>query len=152
MRRIWLVVFLVWLGIGTAHARSATGYTHGRKVKIKLVDVDGVELEATTATAFRAMARAARKAGIYLGIRSGFRSHEQQKLLYEYYRRGWGHLAARPGYSNHQSGRAVDIYIDDYRVYEWLVKNAQRFGFKKTVQREAWHWEYVASPRYARPL
>lgn len=126
-----------------ASARTATGWSHGRKKQIKLVHVSGVELEAKAARAFREMARAARKAGIQLEIRSGFRSHEAQKALYARFRRGWGNLAARPGYSNHQSGKAVDIYIDDYKVYEWLRKHANKYGFKRTVRREAWHWEYV---------
>ena len=144
MRRVWLALFLLWALTSYAHARTVTGYTKGHKTRIKLVTVGGVELEASTARAFRAMEKAARKAGIYLGIRSGFRSHEKQTELYQRYRRGWGHPAARPGYSNHQNGRAVDIDIDDYAVYEWLKKHAHKFGFKKTVKREAWHWEYVA--------
>lgn len=126
-----------------ASARTATGWSKGRKKKIELVHVAGAELEAKTAKAFRAMARAARKHGIQLAIRSGFRSHDQQKQLYARFRRGWGHLAAKPGYSNHQSGKAVDIDIDEYKVYEWLKKHAHKYGFKKTVKREAWHWEYV---------
>lgn len=151
MRGSWLVVFLIWIGLTThAHARTVTGYSKGQKTRIKLVEVGGVELEATTAKAFREMAKAARKAGIQLGIRSGFRSHEKQKELYQRFRRGWGHLAARPGYSNHQNGRAVDIYIDDYAVYEWLKKHARKYGFERTVKREAWHWEYVAGTRLAR--
>lgn len=152
MRLPWSVFVLLWIGLttATADARTATGYRHGQKTKIKLVEVSGVELEAKTAIAFREMAKAARKKGIMLAIRSGFRSHEKQKELYRDYRRGWGHLAARPGYSNHQSGRALDIYIDDYRVYEWLKENARRFGFKRTVRKEAWHWEYVGGERLAR--
>jgi LAS superfamily LD-carboxypeptidase LdcB len=150
MRRVWLVLFCLWIGLSTAHARTATGYSRGQKTKIKLVEVGGVELEAATARAFRKMADAARKSGIHIGIRSGFRSHEKQKELYKQYRRGWGHLAARPGYSNHQSGRAVDIYIDDYAVYEWLRKHAHKYGFKRTVRREAWHWEFVGERRQAR--
>lgn len=151
MRSVWVLLFLLWMALPNhAHARTVTGYSKGQKTRIKLVEVGGVELEAATAKAFRDMAKAARKAGIHLGIRSGFRSHEKQKELYKRFRRGWGHLAARPGYSNHQSGRAVDIYIDDYAVYEWLKKHAHKFGFKKTVRREAWHWEYIAGTRLAR--
>ena len=152
----WSAVVLLWIGLtiitttGTAHARTATGYSHGRKLRIQLVDIGGVELEARTARAFRTMAEAARKAGIMLGIRSGFRSHDKQKELYRDYRRGWGHLAAKPGYSNHQSGRALDIYIDDYAVYEWLKAHAKDYGFRRTVPREAWHWEYVGGGRAAR--
>ena len=151
MRRVWLVLFFLWMSLTShAHARTVTGYSKGQKTRIKLVTVGAVELEVATAKAFREMAKAARKAGIYLGIRSGFRSHEKQKQLYERFRRGWGHLAARPGYSNHQNGRAVDIYIDDYAVYEWLKKHAHKFGFKRTVRREAWHWEYQPGARLAR--
>jgi len=143
-------VVLLWIGLTNAHARTATGYTHGQRTTIKLVTVQGVELEAKTARAFREMASAAEKVGVYLGIRSGFRSHEKQQELYRDYRRGWGNLAARPGYSNHQSGRAVDIYIGNYAVYEWLRSHAKKFGFKRTVKREAWHWEYVGGTRAAR--
>jgi len=142
--RIAVVLGLVWwLGVATAHARTATGYSEGKKTTIKLVEVNGVEVEQGTARAFRAMAKAASKMGIRIAIRSGFRSHELQRLLYRDYRHGWGHLAARPGFSKHQSGRALDIYITDYRVYEWLRKHAGKYGFKRTVPREAWHWEYI---------
>ena len=151
--RSWVIALLLLVGLyHHAHARTVTGYNSGRKTKIKLVEIAGVELEEKTARAFREMAKAARKRGLQLGIRSGFRSHEMQQLLYREYRRGWGHLAARPGYSKHQSGRAVDIYIDDYNVYEWLKQNASKFGFKRTVKREAWHWEYVGGTRAARRI
>ena len=141
---ILAIACCVWLGLSSvASARTATGWAHGRKKKILLVHVSGVELEARTARAFRDMAKAARKNDVDIAIRSGFRSHDEQKELYARFRRGWGNLAARPGYSNHQSGKAVDIYIVDYKVYEWLKKHAAKFGFRKTVRREAWHWEYV---------
>jgi D-alanyl-D-alanine carboxypeptidase len=123
---IWVILLLV-VNAPQAGARTVTGYKSGQKTRIQLVEVSGVELEAATARAFRTMAKAARKVGIEIGIRSGFRSHEKQKQLYRDYKRGWGHLAAKPGYSNHQNGKALDIYIDD----------------KRTVKREAWHWEYV---------
>lgn len=144
MRTTWIWGILLALGLSrSADARTVTGYSHGVPTKIKLVEVAGVELEAATAKAFRVMAKAARKAGIDIGIRSGFRSQEKQKVLYREYRKGWGNLAARPGYSNHQSGKALDIYITDYKVYEWLKQHAAKYGFKRTVRREAWHWEYV---------
>ena len=141
-----LAIVCLWLGLSSvASARTVTGWSHGQKKQIKLVEVSGVELEARAAKAFRAMARAAKKVGVEVAIRSGFRSQQAQRELYARFRRGWGNLAARPGYSNHQSGKAVDIYIDDYKVYEWLKNHAAKFGFRRTVRREAWHWEYVAS-------
>ena len=148
--RVWGAIVVLCIGFTSVQARTATGYRHGQRTRIRLVEVSGVELEASTARAFRAMAAAARKKGLELAIRSGFRSHEEQKQLYRDYQRGWGHLAARPGYSNHQSGKAVDIFIDDYRVYEWLKQHAGEFGFRRTVRREAWHWEYVGGERAAR--
>lgn len=142
--RVAVVLGLVfWLGVSTAHARTATGYSEGKKTTINLVYVAGAEVEEATARAFRAMAKAAKKVGIRLAIRSGFRSHQLQQELYRHYRRGWGHVAARPGFSKHESGRALDIYIRDYRVYEWLRKHATKYGFKRTEPREAWHWEYI---------
>lgn len=153
MRHVGIVV-LVCLAlvsfVRSADARTATGWKHGRKTKINLVHVSGVELEEKTARAFRAMAAAAKKKGILIAIRSGFRSHEKQKELYRRFRKGRGHLAAKPGYSNHQNGKAVDIYIDDYAVYEWLKNHAATYGFKRTVRREAWHWEYVGGERPSR--
>lgn len=142
MRRLAVVLALV-CAAATAQARSTTGYKNGEKTQVKIVSCGNSEAELHTAIAFRAMARAAEKAGLDLRIRSGFRSHAKQKQLYKDYVRGRGHLAARPGYSNHESGRALDIYITDYRVLEWLQKHASDYGFHRTVPGEAWHWEYL---------
>jgi LAS superfamily LD-carboxypeptidase LdcB len=142
MRLLGIVLVLLTTA-ASSEARTVTGYRHGERTQIKLVQVSGVELEASTAKAFKVMAKAARKSGIEIAIRSGFRSQEKQQKLYRDYQRGRGHLAARPGYSNHQSGHALDIYITDYRVYEWLKGHAAKYGFKRTVRSEAWHWEYV---------
>jgi D-alanyl-D-alanine carboxypeptidase len=61
--------------------------------------------------------------------------------------------------SPHFTGRALDLYVggmpvgtDDQNraiqvnsaVYQWLVKNADRFGFKPYFY-EPWHWEYNPS-------
>ncbi len=126
-----------------ASARSATGYREGEKIEIKIADCGGAEAEVHTAIAFRAMARAASKAGIDLRVRSGFRSYAKQKKLYKKYRQGEGNLAARPGFSNHESGRALDLYITDYKVFEWLQNHAEKYGFHRTVPGEPWHWEYL---------
>ena len=142
MRRLAVALATLCLA-ATAQARTATGYHKGEKTRIKIVSCGNSEAEVHTAIAFRAMARAAAKAGLDLRIRSGFRSHAKQKQLYKEYQRGQGHLAARPGYSNHESGRALDIYITDYRVYEWLKQHAAEYGFHRTVPGEAWHWEYT---------
>jgi LAS superfamily LD-carboxypeptidase LdcB len=139
----WLVVLTILFAAARGEARTATGYREGEKLKIKVVDVGGAEVEAKTAIAFRAMAKAARKAGLSLAIRSGFRTHKKQTKLYEQYQKGEGNLAARPGFSNHESGRALDLVITDYEVFSWLQGHAATYGFHRTVPGEAWHWEYL---------
>jgi len=129
--------------VNRADARSATGYQGGQKVKVKVVEVGGAEVEVRTAKAFKIMARAARKAGIELAVRSGFRTHAKQARLYRQYRRGAGNLAARPGYSQHESGRALDLVITQEKTYRWLIAHASEFGFHRTVRGEPWHWEYL---------
>lgn len=137
------VVLGICLAAATADARTATGYRNGEKTEIKVVSCGDAEAEVHTAIAFRAMAKAASKAGIDLRVRSGYRSHAKQTRLYKKYRKGEGNLAARPGFSNHESGRALDLYITDYKVYEWLEQNAATYGFHRTVSGEPWHWEYL---------
>jgi len=148
-----LVVLCLLAGrLGLAEAeegRAATGYLRGRAIRLRITDVDLCEVEISTARAFRAMERAAARAGIGLVIMSGFRTYEKQVELYNDYRFGSGNLAAKPGWSNHQSGRALDIVLDR-GVLEWLDRNARRFGFRRTVRHEPWHWEFSTSARGTR--
>ena len=60
---------------------------------------------------------------------------------------------AKPGYSEHQLGLAVDINGEVYDVYTWLMENSYRYGFifrypgEKTdltgISQEVWHYRYV---------
>ena len=91
----------------------------------------------------------------YLKIISAFRSREyQDKLRRESPNSGSAGLAVN---SPHFTGRALDLYVggepvdtrDSNRalqvqtpVYRWLVRNAERFGFRPYCY-EPWHWEYV---------
>jgi LAS superfamily LD-carboxypeptidase LdcB len=147
-----LLVLVLWFGlVGVAHAekpRVERGYRNGKPVRIRVVQIGWAEVEVATARAFKKMALAARKDGIDLSIRSGFRSHQRQKELYRAWREGWGNKAARPGFSNHQSGSALDIDLDNSTL-AWLSRNAKRFGFKQTVRGEPWHWEFGGVGRRA---
>jgi zinc D-Ala-D-Ala carboxypeptidase len=91
----------------------------------------------------------------YLKIISAFRSREyQEKLRRESPNSGTAGLALN---SPHFTGRALDLYVGgepvdtrdsnralqvQTRVYLWLVRNAERFGFRPYCY-EPWHWEYV---------
>lgn len=89
------------------------------------------------------MFAAADAAGVRLQLNSGFRTQaEQQALRNRNCRNGTCRPATAPaGYSNHQNGIAVDINAPPAH-YDWLTKNARRFGFIRAVPSERWHWEY----------
>jgi uncharacterized protein YcbK (DUF882 family) len=91
----------------------------------------------------------------YLKIVSSFRSRDyQDNLRRKSPNAGSAGLAVN---SPHFTGRALDLYVggspvdtkDSNRaiqvntpVYRWLVRNADRFGFRPYFY-EPWHWEYV---------
>jgi D-alanyl-D-alanine carboxypeptidase len=118
------------------------GYRNGRRIAVKVVTVDWADVEVRTAKALLAMRDAAAADGISIRVRSGFRNHEHQAWLYDAWRKGWGNKAARPGHSVHQSGQALDLELDEPATFAWLEANAARWGFRRTVRKEPWHWEY----------
>ncbi|MET0624093.1 MAG: M15 family metallopeptidase [Pyrinomonadaceae bacterium] len=93
----------------------------------------------------------------FLRIVSSFRSPEYQARL-----RAQSPNSGRAGLavnSPHFTGRALDLYVggepvetkDSNRAiqvqtpaYRWLVRNAERFGFRPYYY-EPWHWEYVGT-------
>ncbi len=93
----------------------------------------------------------------YLKIISSFRSRAyQDRLRQQSPNSGRAGLAVN---SPHFTGRALDIYVGgepvetkdsnralqvQTRVYKWLVKNADRFGFRPYYY-EPWHWEFVGN-------
>lgn len=94
----------------------------------------------------------------FMKIVSSFRSREyQQNLRRQSPNSGRAGLAVN---SPHFTGRALDIYVGgepvetkdanrslqvQTKVYRWLVRNADRFGFKPYYY-EPWHWEFVGAP------
>ncbi len=122
--------------------RRATGYVNGHRHTICVTHINGKLVAVRTARAFVRMRAAARHDGVSLWIVSGFRTMAQQRHLYHLYLTGRGNLAARPGYSNHQSGIALDLNTSSHGVYRWLAHHARHFGFVRTVPSEIWHWEY----------
>lgn len=137
--------------LGGGAAVYAIAYRDGKPIgKLKLVKVAGKLVSEPVAQAFLAMREAAKSSGIDLVLTSGFRTMEEQQRLWEAYQSGSGNLAARPGYSNHQDGTAIDIKVwSSFQSpeYLWLAANARDFGFVNTgknfSQPEPWHWEYI---------
>ena len=114
--------------------------------------------------AFEEMCEAAKKDNIYIYAGSGYRSYANQKYLYNTYVNRDGFKAAetysaRAGYSEHQTGLAIDIanksdFINkEDKEYEWLVNNSYKYGYilrypeeKEKItgyMYEEWHYRYV---------
>ena len=110
----------------------------------EFVNINGKMVIKEVAAYVQPMIAAANRESVDLQVTSGFRTMEDQQTLYDEYRAGTGNLAAEPGKSNHQNGIAIDFNVSSQsgRVFEWLTKNAWRYGFIRTVSRERWHWEY----------
>jgi LAS superfamily LD-carboxypeptidase LdcB len=134
---------------GEPQVWKVVGYRNGKAINLEVTEVDGVLVEVSTARAFIKMRDAADEQGVYLQAWSGFRSNDKQRELYDAWKAGAGNPAAKPGYSNHQSGRAIDINLLGVpkETYAWLNKNAARYGFRRTVPSEPWHWEYSPQRR-----
>ena len=92
----------------------------------------------------------AKKEGINLQIISGYRSYEEQKQLYEdYRRRGLTKRAAKPGTSPHEFGRAIDINrkilkngeIQKLAKYAKETLHMRWGGDFKNWDTEQWHFD-----------
>lgn len=126
-------------------------------------------LRAPAAAALEQMFNAAASQGVYLVLGSGYRSQSTQAAIYNNYVARDGQAAAdrysaRPGYSEHQTGLAVDIsdysgatYLSTSFAYtseaQWLYSNAHKYGFIMRYPQgkehitgymyEPWHFRYV---------
>lgn len=126
----------------TSGCSAAAGFVRGIRTSICVVRIDGKPVERATAAAFVKMRSAAARAGVNIHVVSGFRTMEEQRRLYRLYKEGRGNKAAAPGFSNHQSGHALDLNTRAPGVYAWLTRHGAQYGFRRTVPSEKWHWEH----------
>jgi LAS superfamily LD-carboxypeptidase LdcB len=90
----------------------------------------------------------ARSINDYITLNSAFRSSAEQYLLYEQYQRGMCGitLAASPGNSNHEGGRAVDT--SNYNYWNNYLPNN---GWTHTYpSNDPVHFDYQGSPDISR--
>lgn len=98
---------------GTTDRGTTTAYYRGQGKPIRLCSLDGatdlngrpIIMNATIAPAFVQFWTEAEAQGLKLTITSSYRSHAKQQSLYANSPGG----AARPGWSNHEFGMAIDI-------------------------------------------
>ena len=91
------------------------------------------------------LAQIGKQLGEKVSIDSGARSRQEQEVLYQKYLNGTGNLAAKPGYSNHQNGIAMDVSGVCGRgtaADRWLRANAASYGFRN-LPSEFWHYDFA---------
>lgn len=132
-----------------------------------LVTIDGATLQPEAANAWHQMKLAAANDNVTLTTNSSYRSYITQVETYNHWSTVNGsssvadQVSARPGYSEHQTGLALDIStgsctldcFNNSASYRWLVNNGYKFGFVQRYQAgeesvtgysaENWHWRYV---------
>lgn len=124
-----------------------------------LVSIDGVLLRSSVAQAYSQLRSAAASAGVSLRLNSGYRSYAAQATLYDQDAARYGRAyadqhTARAGYSEHQTGLALDLAITaGTSAANWVAANAHRFGFVVRYESgqqsvtgymyEPWHLRYL---------
>ncbi|MGC3981097.1 MAG: M15 family metallopeptidase [Steroidobacteraceae bacterium] len=163
---------LAQLGITTAllQGRQLILFNEPEQLVVAETSPNGREhmLTPDTAKAWQSMKQAALTAGIDIFIFSAFRSIARQAELIQGKLDRGDNIAdilkvlAPPGYSEHHTGRAIDISTLGVRAvqeefattsaYAWLSEHAHEFGFvlsypagnQQGYQYEPWHWCYHA--------
>jgi D-alanyl-D-alanine carboxypeptidase len=131
-----------------------------------LVVIDGATISSKAATSFDQMYKAAAAAGQPFAVSSSYRSYATQITTYNYWisisgQTGADTYSARPGYSEHQTGFAVDVKAGSCALscfinttqYTWLQTHAADYGFIQRYpsggqsitgyESEEWHYRYV---------
>ena len=115
--------------------------------------------------AYEKMWKSAKNEGITLIATSAYRTFESQERVYDSFLKNGeeyaDNYAARPGFSEHQTGLSVDIFgygttkktFEDSPSFTWLQENAHKYGFILRYPKgkenltgynyEAWHYRYV---------
>lgn len=120
-------------------------------------------LKSVAATALMKMIDAAKVDGMDLKVISGYRTESTQNWLYNnsVKKNGVEHAliySAKPGYSEHQLGLAVDLNsveedFEQTKEYKWLKTNSYKYGFIERYPKgkefitgygyEPWHYRYL---------
>lgn len=131
-----------------------------------------IQLDKETYDNYLKLKRDAFKYGYKIDIMSGYRTYEYQEKLYNKLlnEKGFNYTfrsVAKPGYSEHETGLALDfcVYRDDKCFIEhdvidlietkWIHQNCSKYGFilrypfdKEEITKynyEPWHLRYVGS-------
>jgi zinc D-Ala-D-Ala carboxypeptidase len=127
-------------------------------------------LERLAASQWETIRLAADSDGVVLAVVSAFRSFDyQQQIIARKLAAGLSieqiiGVSALPGFSEHHTGRAIDIgtpgcppvteAFEQTPAFDWLTRRAQDFGFWMSYPRgnklgviyEPWHWVFDGAP------
>ena len=164
---------------GTKDLDIHDGYVDGKLIKLRMCALPNitstgqsgipggeslVNVNSRVAGAWLALVNDAKAAGISLAATSSFRSMSNQQGLCQKDARcsnGDYTMTAKPGYSSHQAGVAIDFgsgmsgitggstcstraKAPNSPAWVWLRDNAEHYGFKQ-YSAEAWHWDALPS-------
>ena len=147
-------------------------YLNENYIPKDLIDIDtkyskqGMKLVKVAKEAFEELSEDALKEDMNIIAMSSYRSYEYQVNLYNNYVKKDGKEAAdtysaRPGFSEHQTGLAIDVYnkkepytnFEQTNEFKWMQDNAYKYGFilrfpkekenETGYQYESWHYRYV---------
>lgn len=139
-----------------------------------LVDIEGHRLREDAAAATTAMLRDMRAEGIAVGITSAYRPYDEQVSTYQHWVELNGQetadtVSARPGYSEHQTGLALDLAdgtgcdlqacFAQTEAAQWAAVHAHEYGlvlrYPEGAQEvtgytyEPWHYRYIGDDEAA---
>lgn len=123
-------------------------------------------LQEEAVTNYVRMARAAKENGLSIIVNSSYRTYEDQEKIYNSFYRQYGEeyaeeYSAHPGYSEHETGLAVDIdtyqstsaSFEESEEYAWLKEHCYEYGYilryPEGLEKitgylyEPWHYRYV---------
>ncbi|WSG63155.1 M15 family metallopeptidase [Nocardia sp. NBC_01730] len=107
-------------------------------------------LEPRLALAYTLAEREARAQSVPLSITSGYRTPDEQQVLWDDGLATYGSPEATrrwvlpPAESTHVSGRAIDV--GPQQGAQWLEANGNRWGLCRMFDNEWWHFELATVP------
>ncbi|MDR0483011.1 MAG: M15 family metallopeptidase [Cellulomonadaceae bacterium] len=162
---------------GLAVVVNKTRPIHPKKWKPANLDhVGAVAVREDVAGPLRKLIKASVKEGYPVYAHSGYRSYQDQRSTFNSWVRQLGKAkalesSAKPGFSEHQTGLAVDMmsadgHCNNFSCFttsdqaQWLAKNVHRFGFVirfeagqtdvTGYESEPWHIRYIGKDLAAR--
>ena len=144
-------------------------YYYGELVDIedKYSNNKNMKLNSEAYESFKKLVDDALNEGYHIKNNYAYRDYNYQLGVYNSYKKDKGieyadGISARPGYSEHQTGLALDVGVDDRyangkfqysKEYTWMKDNCYKYGFilrypegKNDITGynfEAWHYRYV---------